>query len=236
MPERAVDLDTLITLVERDRPDVGPIERLSHAVITAEQLGDVADRLVGHFVEAARHAGASWAEIGQGLGVSKQAAQKRFVSRGAPGTAAGNLARFTMRARQAVVHAQQTARRAGQDEVTGTHLLLGLLADRESLASRAIEAAGVSLDDLRAAVESGLTQSSATAPAHVPFSAEAKQIYADTLAEALRLGHPYVGTEHILLAMLAAETSPAGRTLIERGVTKAQTEAWLLDVIDRENR
>jgi hypothetical protein len=58
------------------------LDRLSDAVIAADHLGDVADHLIGHFVDQARRSGASWTDIGRSMGVSKQAAQKRFVAKG----------------------------------------------------------------------------------------------------------------------------------------------------------
>src|SRR5829696_4988764 len=108
-----IRLDDLINYVRSMHPQGGPLEHLSDAVRVSEYLGDVADHLVGHFVDQARRSGASWTEIGQGMGVTKQAAQKRFVARDSPGV----LARFTDRARQAVTRAQEYANRAGSPEV-----------------------------------------------------------------------------------------------------------------------
>ena len=77
----AVRLDDLITLVKSHHPDGDALERLGDAVAIGEHLGEVADHLIGHFVDQARRAGASWTEIGRHMGVTKQAAQKRFVPR-----------------------------------------------------------------------------------------------------------------------------------------------------------
>ena len=76
-PVRLDDLIETITKVDSDAR-----VQLSEAVITADHLGEVADHLIGHFVDQARRSGASWTDIGRGLGVSKQAAQKRFVPKG----------------------------------------------------------------------------------------------------------------------------------------------------------
>jgi len=72
-------LDDLIGAVAGAHQD--PLDRVTGSVQLAEDLGEVADSLIGHFVDQARHAGASWSEIGRSMGMSKQAAQKRFVSR-----------------------------------------------------------------------------------------------------------------------------------------------------------
>ena len=72
-------LDDLISGVETAHAD--PLDRVGGAVMIAEHLGDTADHLIGHFVDRARRAGASWTDIGRSMGVSKQAVQKRFVAK-----------------------------------------------------------------------------------------------------------------------------------------------------------
>lgn len=72
-----VRLDDLIEAIKKVHTDT--LEQLSGAVVAAEALGDVADHLIGHFVDQARRSGASWTDIGRSMGVTRQAAQKRFV-------------------------------------------------------------------------------------------------------------------------------------------------------------
>src|SRR5882762_8648979 len=81
MSEQPVRLDDLIDYVKHQHPGSDPLQDLQHAVTVAAHVDEVADHLIGHFVDQARRAGASWTDIGQHMGVSKQAAQKRFVSR-----------------------------------------------------------------------------------------------------------------------------------------------------------
>src|SRR5215207_8335986 len=124
MTSPAFRLDDLIDHVRAERPDGDALEHLSAAVLVAEQLGDAADHLVGHFVDQARRAGASWTDIGRSMGVTKQAAQKRFVPRPTteiPDT--GNWSRFTDRARQVMSAAQRHARETGYPEVAPEHVL-----------------------------------------------------------------------------------------------------------------
>src|ERR671920_1035823 len=114
----AVRLDDLIQAITRVHSD--PLEQLSDAVLAGEHLGEVADHLIGHFVDQARRSGASWTEIGRSMGVTKQAAQKRFVAKGS-GEASDldprqGFTRFTDRARNVVAAAQESARRAGNHE------------------------------------------------------------------------------------------------------------------------
>src|SRR5947208_12020888 len=132
-PVRLDDLIEAITKVHSE-----PLEQLSDAVLAAEHLGDVADHLIGHFVDQARRSGASWTDIGKSMGVTKQAAQKRFVLRTEAATLDpnGGFERFTPRARNAVVAAQNAAHEAGNDEITPDHLILGVLTDPEALVTK----------------------------------------------------------------------------------------------------
>src|SRR3954463_5448374 len=140
-----VRLDDLIGAIAAQHE--APLDRLSGAVLLADRLGEVADSLIGHFVDQARRAGASGADIGRSMGVTKQAAQKRFVSKGeAPALdPSQGFSRFTDRARAVVVGAQEEARAAGNETIGIGHLLIGLAADPENTAARAITAQGVPL-------------------------------------------------------------------------------------------
>src|SRR3954466_5302728 len=146
-----VRLDDLIDAIKNVHSDV--LEQLSEAVIAADHLGDVADHLVGHFVDQARRSGASWSEIGRSMGVTRQAAQKRFAPKAADEQSAldpsQGFGRFTDRARKVVVVSQENARTAGNAEILPAHLLLALLSDPDALAPRAIVAQGVDLDRIR---------------------------------------------------------------------------------------
>ena len=73
----SVRLDDLIAAIKKVHEE--PLEQLQDAVLAGEHLGDVADHLIGHFVDQARRSGASWTDIGKSMGVTRQAAQKRFV-------------------------------------------------------------------------------------------------------------------------------------------------------------
>lgn len=223
MAEPIARLDDLIAMIKAQVPDNDPLQHLSGAVLFAEQLGDIADHLVGHFVDQARRAGASWTDIGRSMGVTKQAAQQRFVPRSSPEIPElGNWARFTDRARLAVVRSQDAARRTGHAQVRPGHVLVELLADPDGLATRAV-AAQAPVDTVRQAVLADLGTGGEAPGEHVPFSAESRKLLALTLREALRLGHNYVGTEHILLGLLQDEGA-LGAVLAGVGVTAARSE------------
>ncbi|MDQ1662158.1 MAG: hypothetical protein QOJ68_2138 [Blastococcus sp.] len=204
-PAAAVRLDDLIGAIASAHD--APLDRLSDAVLLAEHLGDVADHLVGHFVDQARRSGASWAEIGGSMGVSKQAAQQRFVPKAGPAPldASQGFSRFTDRARALVVRAQEEAREAGNETIAVAHLALGLVADPDSTSAGAIVAQGVTLDDVRRTATATLPGRSEQVPALIPFDAHARRALELSFREALRLGSEQVGTGHVLLAVLAVE-------------------------------
>jgi hypothetical protein len=126
--------------------------------------------------------------------------------------------RFTDKARQAVVLAQDEARRLGHSEVRTEHLLLGLLAvDGESAATRALTGLGIPLDDLRREVEERIGRGGGAPSGHLPFAPQNKKVLELSLREALQLGHNYIGTEHLLLGLVREAGSGAAQVLAGRG-------------------
>ncbi|MFI8961261.1 Clp protease N-terminal domain-containing protein [Streptomyces sp. NPDC053493] len=229
-----VRLDDLIAAIKQSHPD-DALDQLSDAVIAADHLGDVADHLIGHFVDQARRAGASWTDIGKSMGVTRQAAQKRFVPKddtagdAAKMDPAAGFARFTPRARNVVVAAQNEASAARNDKTGPAHLALGLLAEPEGLAGHWITNQGVTPEQVREAVTPTLPAAVEEVPALIPYDADAKKVLELTFREALRLGHPYVGTEHILLALLEFEDGKG--PLAGLGLDKARAEREIAEAV-----
>jgi hypothetical protein len=222
----AVRLDDLIDAIKQVHD--APLEQLSDAVLAADYLGDIADHLIGHFVDQARRSGASWTEIGASMGVSKQAAQKRFVPKGstAPAmTADDGFSRFTGRARNVVMAAHQEATAARNKEIVPEHLLLGLGHEPESLGAGALTAQGITLDAVRSAATAALPPAADDPPALLPYDARAKKALELTFRKALRLGHNYVGTEHLLLALLEQENGDG--VLTRLGLDADQAESMI---------
>lgn len=201
-----VRLDDLISAIKKAHSE--PLEQLIDAVIAADAIGEIADHLIGHFVDQARRSGASWTDIGKAMGVTKQAAQKRFVPKvpafdpAALDPNAG-FGRFTPRARNVVVVSQNTADEARNTEITPEHLLLALFAEPDGLAAKLLENQGITAGKARAVIT--LPPAADEVPALIPFSGGAKKALELTFRQALRLGHNYIGTEHILLALAEAE-------------------------------
>src|SRR6201986_4040549 len=222
-----VRLDELINAIKHVHADV--LDQLSDAVLAAEHLGEVADHLIGHLVDQARRSVALWTDIGKSMGVTKQAAQKRFVLRAETTTLDpnGGFERFTPRARNSVVAAQTAAHEAGNDEITPDHLTLGLLSDPEALVTKLLRAQRIDPESLRDSI--ALPRAAEKVPALIPFSGTARKALELTFREALRLGHNYIGTEHVLLALLELEDG-SGR-LHKAGVDKDRVEADLTAVL-----
>jgi ATP-dependent Clp protease ATP-binding subunit ClpA len=222
-----VRLDDLIGVIKQVHTE--PLDQLTDAVLAAETLDEVADHLIGHFVDQARRSGASWTEIGKCMGVTKQAAQKRFVPKvdAALDPDAG-FARFTPRARNVVVEAQNRAHDAGNAEIRPDHLLLGLFADPGGLAAKLLAGQGIDAGAVNKVVT--LPPRVDDLPALVPFNAPAKKALELTFRHALRLGHNYIGTEHILLAMYEAEDDDG--TLHQLGVDKDRFERELVAALE----
>ena len=152
-----IRLDDLIDGIRGTYPDE-PLEQLSAAVLTAEHLGELSDHLIGHFVDQARHSGASWTEIGGALGVTKQAAQQRFVGRPSGKDEANTFARFTAKARESVMQAQEEARAGRSPLLRPEHLLLGLLGVPGCLAVRVLHQSGVDAAAVRVAAATTLPE------------------------------------------------------------------------------
>jgi hypothetical protein len=224
-----VRLDDLIEVIKRVHADA--LEQLSSAVLAADHLGELADHLIGHFVDQARRSGASWTDIGRSMGVTRQAAQKRFVRKDTLDAQDG-FSRYTLRARNVVVGAQEQARAGGSPEIHTGHLVIALFADPHSLSSVALAELGVALEDVRAAARSRLPAPTDELPALIPFSAASRAVLEGTFHQALRLGHNYVGTEHILLALLEREDAEGG-PLTESGVTREAAESTVIAEVSR---
>ncbi|HET6391201.1 MAG TPA: Clp protease N-terminal domain-containing protein [Blastococcus sp.] len=228
-PQNPVRLDDLIAAIEEVHTDA--LDQLSDAVLAADHLGEVADHLIGHFVDRARRSGASWSDIGRSMGVSKQAAQKRFVPKAENDLdPAQGFSRFTPRARKVVVAAQEEARAAGNTTVTPGHLVLGLLSEPEGLGARAVDAQGVPADAVRRTAVATLPAAGGDVPALIPFDAQAQKALELTFRQALRLGHNYIGTEHVLLALLEAEDGTG--VLAGLGVDRDRAEAHVLAALE----
>ncbi len=197
----------MIATVQADAKSDEPQELLAAAFHAVAELEAVGDAVLAHFVEECRRSGRSWSEISAALGVSKQAAHKRFSL---PGP---KLERFTGRARSAVRAAADDARTFGHTYIGTEHLLLGLLESRGGVAARVLEALGFSHEQVAAEVvrAAPVTPSTVVDP---PLTPRADATLERARTEATDLGHNYVGTEHLLLALFDDPKGVAAQILI----------------------
>jgi hypothetical protein len=209
---------------------------VADAFAVSARLDEQSDALIGYFVDQARKSGASWSQIGAAMGVSKQAAQKRFV----PGKAADLMAgvsqpfsRFTERAARVLAAAGHLP--ADGRPIGAEHLAAALLSEPEGLAAKAIAAAGLTPEQVYAAVGTG------PAPQHpTPDSAALLELNIDETAKAtlkgalksaLRLGHNYIGTEHLFLGV-QREAEQRGQALDELlGVSAADVSDRVMQML-----
>ena len=217
-----VSLDQLVAAVQDGSDD--PLDRVSAAALLRDQLEHLGDDLLDHFVTRARSDGRSWTQIGEALGVTRQAAQQRhggLVDRILGGlTERRRFQRFTDKARTAVVEAQNAARDRKHGTVGTEHLLLGLYAAGDgNLATVALDHLGLDRAAAEGLVDARVAPGS-TAPVkgHIRFSPGAKETLELALRHALELGHNYIGTEHIVLALRQVEDGVAAQVMAEAGI------------------
>jgi hypothetical protein len=196
-------LDEIIRSVHADAPSSDPLDELSTALATATALERVADSAIAHFVDQCRRAGKSWTDISGALGVTKQAVHKRFAS---------PVGRLTARAHALAANAPKEARALGHNYVGTEHVLLAIFADPESLAAHVLADAGLTHARVAEALVA-ITPTGDSTTATPPLTPRAAACLEASASEAVALGHNYVGTEHILLALAASDG--LARTILE---------------------
>jgi predicted DNA-binding transcriptional regulator AlpA len=143
----------------------------------------------------------------------------------------GLFSKFTDRARNSVVKAQEEARLLKHNYIGTEHLLLGLIGIGEGLAFEALTAMGVSLEDCRAGVRTMIGEGNESPQGHIPFTPRAKKVLELSLREALHFQHNYIGTEHVLLALIREKGGVAWKVLEELGLKQAQARSTVIDTM-----
>ena len=225
-------LNSLILRVTEDDAGRDPLDRLELACATAGELDEVADQLITYFVNEARDAGLSWTQIGERMGVTKQAARKRFVPRDIPDEPSvlreRIYGRYTGPAKHVIALAQSQAKAHHHHYIGPEHILLGVCGEPEGTGARIIGACGTSLDALAADLTSRLLPPSGEVPDRPPFTAGAKKVIELTARKARQLAHEQIGTAHLLLGLLVQGAGPATEVLAESGITWQRAERELL--------
>ena len=226
-----MDLQQLIASVEESGDD--PLQRIEAAATIREQIEELSDELLDHFVKQARVDGCSWAQIGEALGVTRQAAQQRhggLAGRLLRGLTDGLFKRFTPRAKNAITASQDEARARGHAAVETEHVLLGLFASAGgNVATVVLDGIGIDREAVVRLVDERVPNGDGSSRGHVPYSVRAKKTLELALRESLRLGHNYLGCEHILLALTRVEDGVAYRILTDLGATHDRLEQAIKD-------
>lgn len=224
------DLQQLIDTIRQDAGTDDVLAQLGAAATTVNELTSTSDAALGYFVDRARGAGKSWVEISTVLGVSKQAAHKRFADSWTSGAV---LEHYTARTKLVLEGAKEIARGMNHPFVGTEHLLLALFTQPEAIAPRVLAEHGITQEAVAAAVEplspaKGSVPSKDTEAAlsaeNPPYTRRGAHVLQGAVAEALVLGHNYVGTEHLLLAFYRDSASVATTVLTELGLD--ESAAW----------
>jgi ATP-dependent Clp protease ATP-binding subunit ClpC len=140
---------------------------------------------------------------------------------------------FTERVRKVLSSARAEAERRGHASMTPEHIALALIQEGQGVAYAILQNSGIAADEVRTALESQLP---AAAPMHEPgseiaFTAIAKKVLEQALAEARELRHSYVGTEHLLLALLHSVAGSTGAPFHKRGLTREKARVTTLQLL-----
>jgi Clp amino terminal domain, pathogenicity island component len=234
----APGLQELIESVEADASSDDALDQLSHASRTATSLEETSDALLGHFVDRSRRSGNSWTQISAALGVTKQAAHKRFSFPAASFEPhSPTFERFTPRAKAVLDDAVEQARLRAHTQTTTEDILLALFEPAEAIAAQVLRDAGITRETCErelGAVPGTDTETEGTD--RRPFSEPAKNVLRSAVEEALRLGHNYIGTEHLLLGLYHDPEDPAASALGKLGLDYANAKDKLTRKLGEHNR
>ncbi len=213
----------LVATIRSEAESTDALDQLAVAAATVAALAEIGDSVLSHFVDQCRRDGRSWTEISGALGVTKQAAHKRFMP------ATPQLDRFTKRARAALRAAGEEAVSLGHNYVGTEHLLLGLY-QAGGLAADVLAAANVTranvIEEVVARTPRVAMHSITTTP---PYTPRATFALDRAVAESQSLGHDFVGTEHLLLALFDDSEGLAAKILADLGADRERTRARIIE-------
>ena len=219
-----ISLEALVKQVDAAAPQGSALRKLSLAVIGSRELTKAADDLVGHYVEEARAAGASWADIGAAMGVSKQAAQQRAQARSEEAEHDDDLGEYAPDVAAAVRTARERAVEHRHWYVGTEHLLVGLLAQPDG---RLADVTGLTADEAMQAALEIVGEGKAEVARPPALTARATKVMQIAEREARHSGDDTVQPAHVLLALVREGRGVAAQVLEERagGLAKVRDAA-----------
>ena len=219
VPSSPVSLQDAIRWVNDEAPNPDALARLQTASALVQGLADIGDAALGYFVDQARHDGRSWSEIGDALGVSKQAAQQKHTVRVSFGPNAPTFEHLTPRARRVVSEAEEIARSWGHGYVGTEHLLLALYREPEGIGAKVLVDAGLPHEGAESAVAARVQRGMGRMEGDLTFTPRAIAVLSGALSSALAMNHNYIGTEHLLLGLVRGD-GVAAAVLRDGGLTR----------------
>ena len=139
--------------------------------------------------------------------------------------------RFTQRAQKVLQLAQEEAIRLKHESIGTEHILLGLIREGGGIAAKALEAIDVSFETIEKGVESLVGSGSKEVGPIVHYTPRAKKVIELSVDESRKLGHSYIGTEHILLALIREGEGVAARVLNNAGVSLNRARQQVLQLL-----
>lgn len=138
--------------------------------------------------------------------------------------------RFTERSQRVLAFAQEEAVRLGHNNIGTEHILLGLIKEGEGIAAKALQSLNINLEKVQLEVE-GLIGKGQDKPTTIAYTPRAKKVIELSMDEARKLGHSYVGTEHILLGLIREGEGVAARVLNNLGVSLNKARQQVLQLL-----
>jgi hypothetical protein len=216
----SVTLDVLIDDVRSGFEDAPALDRLTRAVDLSGQVSELGENLVGFYVDEARRSGATWSEIGERLGVSRQAVQKRFIPSAESKDRAGFWDRASTELRSAIEAARHQAQARRKTYLGTEHLLLGIIEQPNDLACQLLAACGADPVTLRGAIDGRIGPvTDDPLPDETPFTQLALHSLQHSLREALRANASSIDTIHLALGLITVGKGVAHDVLVTLGIS-----------------
>ncbi|HHY05319.1 MAG TPA: AAA family ATPase, partial [Thermoanaerobacterales bacterium] len=144
--------------------------------------------------------------------------------------------RFTERAQKVILYAQEEARRLNHNVIGTEHILLGLIREGDGVAARVLTSMGVDIKDVRSQIEMMIGTGPFAIQGPIGYTPRAKRVMELAMDESRKLGHNYVGTEHILLGLIREGEGVAAQVLSNLGVSMEKARKEILNLVGQDSK